>query len=308
MTKRIPLGIVFSLSLLIVAAWHFFDTSPPEYAAHIGNLEVSATQGEVPTLVQRVFDEHQAHLLQVEEQALIKRYQEQLFDRFDFISFDGETIWVDSEHFKYLSDAYFPLMREWYATLGIFTKDDLAGYASYDVETLEALGDQGDLRAWHTLANVYLEQLNEEKMIETLKKAAVHGSAVAITRLGRDKRHGMYSFLTGYDSELDKGAVIGWLAHSEVAHRLGHPDTQRHSTDTLESTNLHLHLTESDWQEIDRAADSLFAELEASRQELGLGEFNTELPEHVIGYNQNRKDIQAFREAAEQLNAKDDNG
>ena len=302
--KKVFIGFACCLSLLILGTWFFSDTAPSEPAIR---LDANGEGDEVPALVQDVFDEYKAHLNQAEETALIERYQAQLFDRFDFVSFDGEPLWVDSEHFKYLSAPYHQLRKEWRESLGIFTKDDLASYAAYDIATLEALGNQGDLRAWHTLANIYTAQLDGDKLEEALNNAAIHGSASAIDRKGDLTKYGIYSFLSGTSSDLDKTALVGWLAHSEVAHRLGHPSVQASTLSSLERNNLLVHLTEADWQGISGAADSLFAELEASRQELGLGEFNTELPEHVIGYNQNRKDIRAFREAAERLAAQDNN-
>ena len=272
-------------------------------------MDTGTTEGQVPASVQRVFDEYQAQLEHAEkaaqsekEKERLQEIQDRLLNRFSFIKTDGETFWLDSEHFKYFSAPYIKERKEWLESLGVFIAGELDSYKHYDVETLEALGNQGDLRAWATLSALYTEQADIDKLMETLDKAAVHGSAQAIASKAHFQQMKLNSYFIGA-SELDKDALVSWVAHTEVAHRLGEPDILASTMRHLERKDLLTHLAESDWQDINRSADSLFAELEASREELGLGEFNTELPDHVIGYNQNRQDIRALREAVRQLEA-----
>ena len=295
--------VICNLALLALGTWFFAGHRTSEHSI---KMDTSATAGKVPALVQQVVDEYQQHMDDAEEQAntetFKKRYQERLIDRFDFVSFDGKVIWVDSAHFKYLFTPYIEQREEWLESLGFFFREQLDSYQGYNIEALEALGEQGDLLAWHALEAIYVEEFNVEKAIATLDKAAIYGSAYAIAGKGSFIKHDLYPYFNG-DSELNRDSLISWLAHSEVAHRLGEPYTRLDTMNSLEYNNLHV--SESDWQAVNHAADSLLAELEQSRQALGLGEFNTELPEHVIGYNQNMEDLAEFRKAIELLRAQD---
>jgi len=189
---------------------------------------------------------------------------------------------------------------EWRKELGYFVNGEVDNYASYSIETLEALGDQGDLVALEALANIYFETVQKEQALQTLEKAAIHGSTNALYALGALAKSSLYSAeVKGVSSGPDyQEGLIGWLSYSEVAIRRGDLEIKE---DTEIGLKVHgIELSEPDKIAINLAADEIYSRLNESRQRLGLGEFNNEIPDYVSGYYQNLQDLKELLHFVEQ--------
>lgn len=149
-------------------------------------------------------------------------------------------------------------------SLGYFNEEQKQGYASYDKETLEALGDQGDLLALDILSHKYLtEDRNLKKSRETDLKAVLFGSSEAALSLASE----IYS-----NEADDRSKVYAAMTWYEVATMMGDKIAKGFRDSTLRVRNITL--SEREWTLIQQQAEATYARLNEKRREMGLPEFN----------------------------------
>jgi len=144
-------------------------------------------------------------------------------------------------------------------------------YGSYDDEALEALGQQGDLKAYHVLGSRHLMQRDKKKARKYYKQAAVHGSTWALQELGKIK-----------GNENEKKYLIRQLSYNQAAILRGDRAALMNSYHQLSDTKL----TDSDKKAIQQIGAKIYERTKRQRSKLGLGEFSTPpAPESVKKYN-----------------------
>lgn len=143
-------------------------------------------------------------------------------------------------------------------------------YRTYSKDVLEKLGEEGDLRALHTLARL---PISPEERQNVLTKAAVHGSTFALFQLSNN----VSSELGREDnpSELRKRQVlVDALAYAEVARMRG----EGKSTVDLQVQGIQYSLqqtpTEADVKLLEKRINDIYGDLESQRKQLGLSEFD----------------------------------
>ena len=199
---------------------------------------------------------------------------------------------------------------QWLAEeLGLYnhrTNHLLIPYQSYDISTLEALVAQGDRLAMLTLPNKYLEyvvssdefnsivdpveksKLRREisqKIVDVQYLTAIYGLTSSKTGLDvgfTDSAIAMYEISQGINTVENRTEMNRGLAYYEVARRRGDPYAKDSISSTLNESNITL--TDSDQDHIQHFADDIYADLEAKRLELGLGEFDNTIPSYVESY------------------------
>ncbi|MEN0039381.1 MAG: hypothetical protein AAGC78_20065 [Cellvibrio sp.] len=159
-------------------------------------------------------------------------------------------------------------------------------YEAYDVATLESLSNNGDIRAMHHLAEryarTYIDKGDSDKGFELRNqlyvKAAIYGSTDALLRLGFAAYTGMLkSSLQGRELALES------LAYYEVAAIRGDRFGKVLMSDLPVKEN-ELVLTDADHAYIETRAEEIYQDLQRKRHDLGLGEFDNEIPESVKRY------------------------
>lgn len=159
-------------------------------------------------------------------------------------------------------------------------------YESYDTAALESLANGGDIRAMVILADRYAQEYidngESEKGFELAQqlflKAASYGSTDALLRLGITAETSIYkTSLEGRDRALEP------LAYYEVAamrgDRIGKLLPAEHYR-----MEKQLVLTEKDLAYLETRAEEIYQDLQRRRHELGLGEFDNNVPESVNRY------------------------
>lgn len=159
-------------------------------------------------------------------------------------------------------------------------------YESYDIATLESLSNNGDVRAMTHLAERYakdfIDKGEPDKGFELRNqlyfKAASYGSTDALLKLGLAANTGtLKSRFQGRELALEA------LAYYEVAAIRG----DRFGKVLLGSLPVReneLALTDADYAYIETRAEEIYQGLQHKRHELGLGEFDNEVPESVTRY------------------------
>lgn len=159
-------------------------------------------------------------------------------------------------------------------------------YENYETTTLEAMADNGDVRAMLQLGRRYAEEFiskgNADKGLELRNqqyfKAAIYGSTGALMQLGLAANTGSLK-----SSKHGRELVLEPLAYYEVAAMRG---------DRLAKSNLgwlalkgsDVKLDDADYTYIETRAEEIYQDLLRQRKELGLGEFDNEIPEPVKRY------------------------
>jgi hypothetical protein len=163
-------------------------------------------------------------------------------------------------------------LKSWDATRGNFSNADLDEYGRLSQNTLEELAKQGDLKAIQTLATNEVILGNSERGKELWNLAAAYGSTKALMWLS-----------SGYGSEYvtskKDGDALEALAYLNASAKRGDLFAKyRHIDAFYESKGFHP--TDEQLKIIDSRSDEILNDLQKTRTELGLPEFdNTPAPE-----------------------------
>lgn len=155
--------------------------------------------------------------------------------------------------------------------LGYFSDEQKEVYVSYDTETLEALGDQGDLVALNILAKRYhYKDKNETKAMETYFKSVLFGSAnaaVSLAIISRGKAKASYDDNSA-ESRLYIYNSIAWY---KIASMMGDKRVEEFMLSSLQVDGITLN--EQEWEKVNYQAEAAFTKLNEKRIELGLSEY-----------------------------------
>lgn len=171
-------------------------------------------------------------------------------------------------------------IKNWFAQRGNFSfmgDEKLNDYATYDDATLNQLGDAGDLRALHTLAD---RSKNIKDFKSTLYKASVWGSTEALIRMGAISEA---DDLDSMSAESRKQMIIDALSYYDAAQLRGDWWGNIVRGQSLLTRYSH-DLTQHDKSIIQSNAKKIYADIQRERNELGLGEFDNSVPESVIKF------------------------
>lgn len=165
---------------------------------------------------------------------------------------------------------------EFMASRGYVSSDALEVYRNYDVPTLTAMGDNGDLIALAELANKYNNADTWALGLATWEKAAMFGATNTALALGgwNINQSKVYEDI---DQTLSHQALVEGLAWYEfVRLRGGNPflDSQRK---TLTEENLSL-LDPDILSEANQRGANIYARLESERIARGLEPFDNSTP------------------------------
>lgn len=160
-------------------------------------------------------------------------------------------------------------------------------YETYDTTTLEAMAKNSDIRAMHHLADRYATEYiakgQTEKGFELQNqmfiKSATYGSTYGLNRLSLAASSGSLF----YPKKTDRTSALEALAYIEVAAIRGDKFEKVISTkDIINSHNLVI--TEEDHAYINKRTNEIYQSLQAKRHELGLGDFDNNVPDAVNRY------------------------
>lgn len=181
------------------------------------------------------------------------------------------------------------LVKKWCieraAICGLDQKNEKV-YESYDTGTLETLANNGDVRAMLQLARRYAEEFiakgDADKGLELRNelyfKAAVYGSTGALLQLGLAANTGSLK-----SSKKGRELALEPLAYYEVAAMRGDRLAKSRLSDLSIKEN-DLILNDADYAYIETRAEEIYQDLQRQRHDLGLGEFDNEIPEPVVRY------------------------
>lgn len=173
-------------------------------------------------------------------------------------------------------------IKKWFAERGnykFYGPDILSDYQGYDMETLSRLSDSGDIKAMHVMAD---RATSFDDMKKHLWRAAVYGSTEALIQLGasNENSNGSIKELPG-DRQREK--ILEILSYYEVAQMRGDWWGNITSAPSL-IERFKVDLSENDKQLIRQGAEQVYNNLQAARNDLGLGEFDNSVPDSVIKF------------------------
>lgn len=172
--------------------------------------------------------------------------------------------------------------------------DDSNPYDSYDETTLKALVDAGDIRAMHTLANIYaqagnLSDSDREAIADLYRKAALYGSTFAFLHLGV-QQESAYANLSTDDPKRHATALEILATYNVAALRGDRMPNIARGNHFVEQNNIQL--SEEDRQYIDSRSHEIYTNLSKHRYALALDEFDNEVPDAVQQYFSDVESIQ----------------
>lgn len=171
---------------------------------------------------------------------------------------------------KPLSSAEVHGIKTWDLAHGYFDSSDIQEYRSYSLETLEALGHDGDLKALSLISEHYIKNGDLDAAFRYLKLAAVYGSTEAL--VAYSSFSGIY-FRNVKSPELKEDYAINALAFLAVAARRGDSYADlRGIADFKEKYGFYPSADQA--KAIEKRASEIYSDLESSRVKLGLTEFD----------------------------------
>ncbi|WP_347330677.1 hypothetical protein [Marinimicrobium locisalis] len=174
---------------------------------------------------------------------------------------------IDSGEVEEAHEAYSSQMKH----LGYHSEEELKSYSHYPVETLEALLNEGDTRAYPVLLEKYGKQGNLEKTRAAAQVAAIHGSTPAIVTLARQAAtKADIERNTSANEEVFIHHILFSQALFHLATELGDPFSARAGRDSLE--RFHIELEQSQKQAIEQLSEKIRKRLNALREDKGFAE------------------------------------
>lgn len=174
------------------------------------------------------------------------------------------------------------VVRKWEESRGRFDEESLKDYAGYDLETLQSLANNGDVKAMIALARLYVsDQYSKEYGVKysmpLLKKAAAYGSSYAIElyAIQYEADH----FVGGSS---DRSTLLESLSWSNVAALRG--DLYPNNSATLDLRRKNIQLSQEDIQSIRKRSKEIYQQLQQERNIVGLGAFDDSVPLEVKKY------------------------
>lgn len=150
-------------------------------------------------------------------------------------------------------------------------------YNSYDIESLEAMADQKDMKALDMLSIKYRTDLNMIKSLEASQRAAALGSTSALSQIAS---HMSPTSLT------EKGKhenIMTKLSYLQAALIRGDKSSVRQSVTLLELYKGELN--DKDIKTIQNNGRKIIAQLEINRAKINLPAFDNSIPWYVDEYN-----------------------
>lgn len=142
-------------------------------------------------------------------------------------------------------------------------------YRTYSRDMLEQLGEQGDLRALHTLSRLPISPAERQNV---LTKAAVYGSTFALFQLSN-----LVSAEPNYEpnptEERKRQAIVEALAYVEVARIRGEGGSVDGKVKEIAQT-FQSHLSDSEVERLENRTWEIYSDLANQRKQLGLPEFD----------------------------------
>jgi hypothetical protein len=171
----------------------------------------------------------------------------------------------------------------WGRSRGYLTEADLEAYASYDLETLEALSAGGDILANSALAHGYIRGSFEAGSMRMLldkthaawREGVVIGSTRAIAGAAR-RAEGKALGHEDFHSPEAKADFIEAMAWFELGYLRGDRDVLRKGLGTVRQFDITFSPPEI--KEINRRARALYEEFESERLARGFGPFDDTRP------------------------------
>lgn len=171
----------------------------------------------------------------------------------------------------------------WDRSRGYVTEADLEAYASYDVETLEALSAGGDILANAALAHGYIlgrldagsTRVKLDKAHEAWREGIVIGSTRAIAGAAI-RAEGKALGHEDFHSPEAKADFIEAMAWFELGYLRGDRDVLRKGLGTVRQFDITFSPPEI--KEINRRARALYEEFESERLARGFGPFDDTRP------------------------------
>lgn len=211
-------------------------------------------------------------------------------------------IQANPEEFSWMNEGDLHVIYKWIYSAQGFHFQDAELYDSYDLETLEALADQGDSLALYVLPRRYMEieiASDEDrpdlqaKIDAAYLKAAAYGSTYALRRKASEISIG--AAYGGKDEAERRKQHIAAMSYLTVAERRGYGDAMLDKVSYVEQHSIEP-FTEEELAEINQNADKLYGELEQERERLGLPPFDNSVPKIVERYYDSLLDLRKVRE------------
>jgi len=161
------------------------------------------------------------------------------------------------------------LLAQQTRALGYFDFDDRAVYASYSLDQLESLLEQGDLRAYPVILDQHANDASQEYLTWVSFRAAIQGSTPAIGMLAHlESSRAQYERLMENDPE-SRERLLHAQALFKAATELGDPFMGGTAKHQLKQQDYEL--TEQDQKQIDTLSKRFLETLDQRRQEQGFG-------------------------------------
>ncbi|HEY0892158.1 MAG TPA: hypothetical protein VGE32_03805 [Cellvibrio sp.] len=180
-------------------------------------------------------------------------------------------------------------VKKWFAQHGeLFGEADLE-YQSYDENTLRSLGNNGDLRALHRLAEICLDK--DHYTLEGYGPAAAEGHLWMAAILGSSKAladlalmHDARVFgapnMSGAEKRL---AAIEVLARYNAASLRGNRYPDINDASAFKET-YQINLSSEEQLLVNQRAKEIYENMSSKRRELGLDEFDNTVPDSVNNF------------------------
>ncbi len=172
----------------------------------------------------------------------------------------------------------------WMSIRGHFSNQERQDYEHYDQKTLEALADNGDLKAIDALGDLYLNKGDAKTAAIYFERGAVRGSTFAIETLGIILTPGVSTQEENRRSQvLESLAMIKTMAlRGDDARADMENETLIKHYEYLYETKLDL--TQEEQQQIDKRATDIYNTWQEKRREMGLGDFDNSQPRGVKNF------------------------
>jgi hypothetical protein len=157
-------------------------------------------------------------------------------------------------------------------------------YESYDSDTLRKLGNSGDIRALAVLSNKYAgypDAKSQRFAAAARMKAAMYGSTYATKQ---QAIRAMQLRATAKNDTERKNLLLEGMAWYKLGLLIGDPTYYFKEIESPAYVNEGIALSAKDFEKIDEMAHRIYSSLEASRNKVGLGNFDNSMPAVVEDY------------------------
>ncbi len=263
------IGILGVLALLITGK--FLIQNPDHYSGF--NTQVDVKSGVDQKIVTpEIYQESEDHLIVLDQSisdfraAMVRSISR--FKNSDAILSSG-VLDLDPEE---LARAYLEFNRE----RGYYLVTDNSDYNYYDIETLEKLATQGDMRAWEILTDKYMKEgLDGKKSYDAALEAAVLGSTSAFTRLAMSHQPNE----TEASENIATSKDLDVLSFYQAGFIRGDYSMVNHAEAYLHVRGLAL--TDAEKMTVHERGLSIYYYLNEQREHKGLDAFDDSLPAPV---------------------------